>query len=81
MFVDFFNISKGAQKHYKYRGYGAVKTFFFFFKSVEGIGAKILYLDYGLTLALRVFRVFKVFKDFKDLRVIRVTITHNAHHI
>ena len=51
------------------------KNFFLFFESVEGIGAKILYLVYGLTLALRVF------KDFKDLRDFRVTITHNAHHI
>ena len=57
------------------------KNFFLFFESVEGIGAKILYLDYGLTLVLRVFKVFRDFKDFRDLRVIRVTITHNAHHI
>ena len=49
-----------------------LSTLPFFFKRVEGICAKILYLDYGLTLALRVFR---------DFRVIRVTITHNAHYI
>jgi hypothetical protein len=41
------------------------KNFFLFFKKLEGIGAKILYLDYGLTLALRVFRVFMDFKDIK----------------
>jgi hypothetical protein len=43
MFVDFFNISKRAQKHYKHRGYGAVKTFFFFSKAWRELALNLIF--------------------------------------